>query len=91
MEINMDNYTKRHMYRSVQSLIRDYIDHDDVWDDDDHLEYNTFLNGEIQGMYRIISIIDSYSDASSFEKHCKDYAYEMRKAHTMNLKEINDD
>jgi len=42
-------------------------------------------------MYRVISIIDSYSDASSFEKHCKDYAHEMRKAHTMNLKEIDDD
>ena len=87
----MDSYVKRQTFRAIESMIRDYIDHDDVWDDDDKLDYNTFLNGEIQGMYRIISIIDSYSEASNFERHCKDYAHEMRKAHTMNLKGIDDD
>lgn len=87
----MDYYTKRQMYRSIQSIIRDYIDNDDVWDDNNELEYDTFLNGEIQGMYRMISIHDSYMSATEFEKHCKNYANEMRKAHTMNRKEIDDD
>jgi hypothetical protein len=91
MEITMDTYTKRQAYRAIESMIRDYIDHDNVWDDDDTLDYDTFLNGEIQGMYRLLCIIDSFSSASDFERHCRDYAKEMRKAHTMNLKEVDDD
>lgn len=87
----MDSYIKRYMYRAIESMIRDYIDRDEVWDDDHCLNYDTFLNGEIQGMYRMVSIIDTYSEAANFERHCKDYAHEMRKAHTMNLKGIDDD
>ena len=87
----MDSYVKRQTYRAIESMIRDYIDHDEVWDHDDQLNYNTFLNGEIQGMYRMISILDSYMTASEFDKHCQAYAHEMRKTHAMNLKGIDDD
>ena len=87
----MDSYLKRQTFRAIESLIRDYLEYDDIWDDDNQLNYNTFLNGEIQGMYRLISIIDSYMAASEFDKHCQAYAHEMRKAHTMNLKGIDDD
>lgn len=87
----MDTYTKRQIYRAIESMIRDYIDNNYAWDDDDRLEYDTFLNGEIQGMYRVLCIIDSFSAASDFERHCRDYAASMRKAHTMNLKEIDDE
>ena len=87
----MDSYVKRQTYRAIESMIRDYIEHDDIWDADNKIIYNTFLNGEIQGMYRMIAILDSYIAASEFDKHCQAYAHEMRKAHTMNLKGVDDD
>ena len=30
----MDSYLKRQTFRAIESLIRDYLEYDDIWDDD---------------------------------------------------------